>query len=124
MTTDETPEKVEGELADQNAFCLEYIEKVDAICKKYRVAAYDKLRVYCEIATAAFILVATDADYRQFSEQLSKPGNPMPYFVAEGTLAILKERGVNRATVREYMENRIKEFKESARKGMHTPRGD
>lgn len=142
MATNERPEKVERGLPHQtdrgkdsmeppgardgdadfsDAFLREYVKKVDAICKKYHVSAYDKFGIVCEIAAAVFISEATDADYTQFSEQVPKLGNPMVYFAAKGALGHLKERGVNRANVREYMENRIKEFEESARKDTNTP---
>lgn len=76
--------------------------------------------IQCEIAAAAYIFETTDHDRARVDGELEKlkqfDRGAMTYFIVKGALTHLHERGVNWSNVKEYMDRRIQEFEETARK--------
>jgi hypothetical protein len=104
---------------DDYDFSLDYLRKAEAITEKYGVSPDAHFAMQCEIAAATYILRADEADYPQLDEQLETlkhvEEGVMASLMAKGSLAHLKDKGVTKENVEEYMERRIAEFEDAAR---------
>jgi hypothetical protein len=105
---------------DDHDFSLRYLRKAKAIATKYCVPPDDFLAIQIEIAVAAYVGDAEEADYRQLDKQLetvkrSHMGT-MTALMAKGALADLRDKGVTKENVQVYMERRIAEFEDFARR--------
>lgn len=101
-------------------FALAYLIEVAAICKRHRVSAHDKFAIHCEIAAPAYICEATDADFGQLhgESESRKQGDlcTVARSIARHSLTHLEGQGVTASNVKEYMDRRIREFEETARR--------
>jgi hypothetical protein len=110
---------------DKYDFMLKYIEKVQEIEKKYDVSPEAVFDIECEIAAANYILEADDTNNSQFDKHLETWKQSytgviplsLIYNAAKGLVTQLKDKGVTKENVHDYMDRRIAEFEDAAKVG-------
>jgi len=112
-----SPEHAED---DPYEFMIHYVSIVKEIAKRHKVSPDDVFDMQCEIIAADYIRKKDERGLALLDEKMEEcresNGTAQACAIARGLVGHLKQKGVTKENVSEYLDRRIAEFQEAARR--------